>query len=73
MNQKEYDEIQAKIANLAESAAQFREKCDNLEKALIEERAKHKTGAYFWAEAPMSMKTLYIHDAREQLEKEGIL
>jgi hypothetical protein len=44
-----------------------------LEAALVEERAKHKTGAYFWAEAPTSMKTLYLHDSREQLEKEGIL
>lgn len=44
-----------------------------LQDALIEERAKQRTGCSFWPHTPQEFKNLYLKDARQQLEAEGLL
>jgi hypothetical protein len=49
------------------------DRIEELENALIVERAKQKTGEVFWTHAPKNMKIVYKMEAQRKLQKEGLL
>jgi hypothetical protein len=46
---------------------------EELENAVILERAKSRTGRMFWDQCPPGYKARYLTDAEKQLQSEGIL